>query len=50
MHTKGCFGHNRKSICDDFFTLARELAKYGYLSQSKKHFPIQFFSKTKAFT
>ena len=50
MHTKGCFGHNRKSVCGDFFTLTIELAKYGYFSQSKKHFLIQFFGKTKAFT
>ena len=50
MHTKGCFGHNRRSVCGDFFTLTIELAKYGYLSQSKKCFFIQFFSKTKAFT
>ena len=50
MHTKGCFGHNRKYFCGDFSTLTRKLTKDGYLSQSKKPFFIQFFGKTKAFT
>ena len=50
MHTKGCFGHNRKYFCGNFSTLTRKLTKDGYLSQSKKPFFIQFFGKTKAFT